>query len=84
MAGWSRLAILYIKEQPVAAQVGFVHHQNASILRLVYDKAWRQYPTGSILTSYLMEYVIEIDNVNEIDLLTGYDAYKQDCVTHPF
>jgi len=80
-AGWSRLAILYIKAQPVAAQLWFVQHDKASIFRLAYDKAWRQYSTGSILTSFLMEYVIDTDKVEEIDFLTGNDAYKQDWMS---
>ncbi len=80
-AGWSRLAILYIKGQPVAAQLWFVRHNKASIFRLAYDKAWRQYSTGSILTSFLMEYVIDTDRVAEIDFLTGNDAYKQDWMS---
>ena len=79
--GWSRLAILYIKGQPVAAQLWFVRHGKASIFRLAYDKAWKKYSTGSILTSYLMEYVIDTDRVNEIDFLTGNDAYKQDWMS---
>jgi len=80
-AGWSRLAILYTKEQPVAAQLWFVHNAKASIFRLAYDKAWRQYSTGSILTSYLMKYVIDTDKVAEIDFLTGNDTYKQDWMS---
>ena len=80
-AGWSRLAILYIKGQPVAAQLWFVNHDKASIFRLAYDKAWKQYSTGSILTSFLMEYVIDTDRVEEIDFLTGNDAYKQDWMS---
>jgi len=80
-AGWSRLAILYIEGQPVAAQIWFVHNGKASIFRLAYDKAWRQYSTGSILTSFLMEYVINTDKVEEIDFLTGNDAYKQDWMS---
>jgi len=80
-AGWSRLAILYIKEQPVAAQIWFVHQGKASIFRLAYDKAWRSYSTGSILTSFLMEYVIDTDRVEEIDFLSGNDAYKQDWMS---
>ena len=79
--GWSRLAILYIKGQPVAAQLWFVCHGKASIFRLAYDKAWRRYSTGSILTSFMMEYVIDTDKVNEIDFLTGNDAYKQDWMS---
>ncbi|WP_455198723.1 GNAT family N-acetyltransferase, partial [Kaarinaea lacus] len=49
-AGWSRLAILYVKDQPVAAQLWFVHNGKASIFRLAYDKTWKQYSPGSILT----------------------------------
>ena len=79
--GWSRLAILYVKEQPVAAQLWFVVHSKASIFRLSYDEAWKPYSPGSILTSYLMKYVIDIDKVEEIDFLTGNDAYKQDWMS---
>ena len=80
-AGWTRLAILYIKEQPIAAQLWFVCHGKASIFRLVYDKAWRRYSPGSILTSFLMQYVIDTEKVSEIDFLTGNDTYKQDWMS---
>ena len=79
--GWSRLAIIYVKDQPVAAQLWFVLHDKANIFRLSYDKAWKQYSPGSILTSFLMEYVIDVDKVEEIDFLTGNDAYKQDWMS---
>jgi len=80
-AGWSRLGVLYVNEQPVAAQLWFVHHHKAKIFRLAYDKAWRQYSTGSILTGFMMEHVIDIDMVQEIDFLTGNEAYKQDWMS---
>ena len=79
--GWTRLAVLYINEQPAASQLWFVHHGKASIFRLSYDENWKQYSVGSILTSYLMEYVIDTDKVEEIDFLTGNDAYKQDWMS---
>ena len=79
--GWSRLAVLYVKGQPVAAQLWFVLGDKASIFRLAYDKAWKQYSPGSIVTSFLMEYVIDTDEVAEIDFLTGNDAYKQDWMS---
>lgn len=78
---WSRLAVLYVRGKPVAAQLWFVVHGRASIFRLAYDEAWRQYSPGSILTSFLMEYVIDIDGVDEVDFLTGNDAYKQDWMS---
>ena len=79
--GWLRLAVLYIKEKPVAAQLWFVAHKKAYIFRLAYDETWKNYSPGSILTSYLMEHVIDIDKVKEIDFLTGNDAYKQDWMS---
>jgi hypothetical protein len=79
--GWSRLAVLYVNEYPVAAQLWFVAHGKASIFRLAYDEAWRRYSPGSILTACLMEHVIDIDKVEEIDFLTGNDAYKQDWMS---
>jgi hypothetical protein len=79
--GWLRLAILYIGEQPAAAQFWFVAQGKASIFKLAYDEAWRRYSPGSILISYLMEHVIDIDKVQEIDFLTGNDAYKMDWMS---
>lgn len=79
--GWLRLAILYIDDQPAAAQFWFVAHGKASIFKLVYDETWKPYSPGSILTKYLMEYVIDTDKVDEIDFLTGNDAYKQDWMS---
>ena len=80
-AGWLRLAILYIEGRPAAAQIWFVAHCKASIFRLAYDESWKRYSPGSILTSYLVEYVIDIDKVEEIDFLNGNDAYKQDWMS---
>lgn len=79
--GWLRLAILYIENRPVAAQFWFVAHGKASIFKLAYDKEWKHYSPGSILTKYLMAYVIDNDKVDEIDFLTGNDAYKQDWMS---
>jgi len=80
-SGWTRLAILYIENKPVAAHLWFVVHRKASIFRLVYDQDWKHYSPGSILMSYLMEYAIDIDKVEEIDFLTGNDRYKQDWMS---
>ena len=78
---WTRLAILYIKGEPVAAQIWFVAHKKASIFKLAYDETWKRYSPGSILTQYLMERVINADKVEEIDFLTGNDRYKQEWMS---
>lgn len=80
-AGWLRIAVLYIDEQPAAAQFWFVAGAKASIFKLAYDEKWKQYSPGSILIAWLMEYVIDSDKVEEIDFLTGNDAYKQDWMS---
>lgn len=78
---WVRLAVLYIDGHPAAAQLWFVNNAKASIFRLAYDEKWRAYSPGSILTSFLMEYVIDHDKVEEIDFLTGNESYKQDWMS---
>ncbi|MDZ7804021.1 GNAT family N-acetyltransferase [Thiohalophilus sp.] len=79
--GWTRLAVLYVAGKPVAAQLWFVLHGKASIFRLAYDEAWKPWSPGSILTAFLMAYVIDTDRVEEIDFLTGNDAYKPDWMS---
>ncbi|HBS27720.1 MAG TPA: GNAT family N-acetyltransferase [Gammaproteobacteria bacterium] len=78
---WTRLAVLTIDGKAAAAQLWFVVGVKASIFRLAYDEAWKRYSPGSILTAYLMQYVIDIDKVEEIDFLTGNEAYKQDWMS---
>ncbi len=78
---WTRLAILTIDGKAAASQLWFVVHGKASIFRLAYDEEWKRYSPGSILTAYLMQYVIDVDKVEEIDFLTGNEAYKQDWMT---
>lgn len=79
--GWLRLAILYVEQRPVAAQLWFLVHGRASIFKLAYDEAWKRHSPGSILTKYLIRHVIDNDKVREIDFLTGNDAYKQDWMS---
>ncbi len=79
--GWLRLAVLYIDHEAAAAQFWFVANGKASIFKLVYDQNWKRYSPGSILTAHLMQHVIDIDQVEELDFLTGNDAYKQEWMS---
>jgi hypothetical protein len=79
--GWLRLAVLYIGDVPAAAQFWFVANGKASIFKLVYDQFWKKYSPGTILTAYLIRRVIKVDQVEEIDFLTGNDAYKQEWMS---
>lgn len=79
--GWLRLAILYVDEQPIAAQIWLVAHKKANIFRLAHDEKWNAYSPGSIVTEFLMHHVIDKDMVFEIDFLIGNEKYKQDWMT---
>jgi len=78
---WLRLGILYVNKKAIAAQIWFVVHGKANIYRLAYDEHWKSYSPGSILTQYVMRYVIDTDKVSEIDFLTGNESYKKDWMS---
>jgi len=80
-AGWLRLGIIYIDDQPAAAQIWIVSSGIAAIYKLAYDERFSKLSAGSILTAYLMEHVIDVDKVHEIDYLTGDDDYKKDWMS---
>jgi hypothetical protein len=80
--GWLRLGILYVAEEPVAAQIWIVKDDIASIFKLAYDKRFGDVSPGSILTSKLMQHVIDVDKVRVVDYLTGDDPYKKDWMSN--
>ncbi|MFC1750298.1 GNAT family N-acetyltransferase [Pseudomonadota bacterium] len=80
--GWLRLGILYVEGKPAAAQLWFVKDGVASIYKLSYDGQYSKYSVGSILTAEMMRQVIDDDQVELVDFLTGDDAYKKDWMSH--
>ena len=76
--GWLRLGVMTLDQQPVASQLWLVAGDRAQIVKLAYDPAFRHLSVGTVLTARLMQFVIEQDQVNEIDYLIGDDAYKRD------
>jgi len=80
--GQLRLGVVYVDGEPAAAQIWIVSYGKAAIYKLAYDEKYSNLSVGSILTAHLMEYVIDVDGVQEVDYLTGDDAYKQDWMSH--
>lgn len=80
--GWLRLGLLYVNDEPVAAQLWIVHNGVASIFKLAYDERFSHLSVGSVLHARLMEYVIEVDKVKEVDYLSGDHPYKKDWMSH--
>ncbi len=79
--GWLRLGVVKLGETPIAAQLWLVHGGKASIYKLAYDEDFKKLSAGSVLTADLMRHVIDVDQVVEIDYLTGDDPYKADWMT---
>ncbi len=80
-SGWLRLGILYVDEQPIAAQIWIVYAGVATIYKLAYDERYAKLSPGTVLTAHLMEHVVDTDKVREVDYLTGDDAYKKDWMS---
>lgn len=80
--GALRLGLVYIDEQPAAAQLWVVHGGAALIYKLAYDERFSEYSAGTVLTAALMEHVMDVDRVEVIDYLSGDDGYKKDWMSH--
>jgi len=76
--GWLRLGVLWLGQQPLAAQVWLVYGAKANIYKLAYVKGNKKLSAGSVLTAALMQHVMDVDRVAEVDYLSGDDAYKRD------
>jgi ribosomal protein S18 acetylase RimI-like enzyme len=76
--GWLRMGVVWLGEQPIAAQLWIVANGRAAIFKLAYDEAYKRLGAGTALTAHLMKNAIEQDRVYEVDYLIGDDAYKRD------
>jgi len=80
--GWLRLGVLRLDGQAIAAQLWLVKGGKASIFKLAYVTGFERFSVGSVLTAALMQHVIDLDQVQEVDYLTGDDVYKRDWMSH--
>ncbi|MBT9465192.1 MAG: GNAT family N-acetyltransferase [Hydrogenophaga sp.] len=76
--GWLRLGVLRLNGRALAAQLWLVHGGKANIYKLAYVEGFEKLSAGSVLTAALMQHVMDIDRVEEVDYLSGDDAYKAD------
>ena len=80
--GWLRLGVLQLDAQPIAAQLWLVKDGKANIFKLAYASGFERFSAGSVLTAALMQHAIDVDQVHEVDYLTGDDNYKRDWMSH--
>lgn len=79
--GWLRLGVIRVDGRPLAAQLWLVARGTAYIVKLAYDRDFRQTSAGTVLTAALCRHVIDVDRVGKIDYLIGDDPYKQDWMS---
>ena len=79
--GWLRLGIAYLDGEPAAAQLWIVAEGTASIFKVAYDQRFAKESVGTLLTSLVMEHVIDRDKVSLVDYLAGDDGYKKDWMS---
>tara|TARA_R110001599_G_scaffold205618_5_gene402943 strand:- start:1411 stop:2493 length:1083 start_codon:yes stop_codon:yes gene_type:complete len=80
--GWMRVGIAWLDGKPLAAQLWIVANGKASIYKVAYDEAYKQFAPGTLVTSALMEHVLTKDAVQEVDYMIGDDKYKQTWMNH--
>jgi hypothetical protein len=78
---WLRLGVVRVDGEPIAAQIWIVKDRRALIYKMAYDETHAKLSAGSVLTKALIEHVMTNDRVDEIDYLTGDDAYKRDWMS---
>ena len=76
--GWLRLALLFLDDNLIAAGKYIVHNRIGYGVDSVYDSAYAKYSPGTLLTSEIFKYLIDTDNVFEIDLGPGDHPYKRE------
>ena len=81
-AGALRLGIVWLKGQPIAAQMWLVAAGKAEIFKVAYDEVHKDLSPGTVLTAALLAQVLDGDAVHEVDFLIGDDAYKRDWMSH--
>ena len=76
--GWLRVGVLWLNDVPLASQFWLTTREKANIYKLAYAKGCEKFSAGSILTAAMMEHAMDIDQVAEVDYLSGDDGYKAD------
>ena len=76
--GYLRLGLLFVHDNPVAAQFWLVCNRKAYVAKIVYDEQLKKFSPGVTLTAAMSTHVIDNDKVEEIDFQFGDDAYKKD------
>jgi CelD/BcsL family acetyltransferase involved in cellulose biosynthesis len=79
--GCLRLGVIRLGGAPIASQIWIVVAGRAAIYKLAYDDDFKRFGAGTVLTAELMRHVMEVDQVHEVDFLTGDEPFKSQWMT---
>ena len=74
---WLRCAFLFHKGAAIASLLCLVYEHTAYLLETNYDRTFSKFSPGHILHTELAKYLINVDNVTEIDTMRGAETYKK-------
>jgi hypothetical protein len=80
--GTLRLGLIHVDGAPAAAQLWIVYRGSALLVKLGYCEKFADLSVGTILTSLMMQHVLDVDRVELIDYLSGDDPYKREWMSH--
>jgi hypothetical protein len=75
--GALRLGVVWIHDEPVAAQVWITWQGRSTIFKLAHDQRFDALSVGSVLTMWMMRHALDVDHVSEVDFGVGDDPYKR-------
>ncbi len=77
----ARAGVLYVDEEPAAAQIWLRIGDHWGVFKLSYRPRFAKYSVGSLLTAAMIEEFLRMPDTRCIDFLSGDDAYKGDWVS---
>jgi hypothetical protein len=80
--GALRLGVVWIHDEPVAAQTWITWQGRSTIFKLAHDQRFDALSVGSVLTMWMMRHALDVDHVSEVDFGVGDDPYKRTWLAH--
>lgn len=71
------MGVLMVEDQAIATQLWVLQNQTAYIYKLAYDKKYRKLSPGTVLMADMIRQVMESENINRLDFMSGDDEYKK-------
>ena len=69
--------MLYLDRKPIATELVVVHERVASSLKTAFDLDYGKYSAGNLVLWQMIDQLQENDDIVEIDLGPGEEAYKK-------